>query len=118
MGPVSPETAEQIVNGGTVGLIAFMLLAITALIAVLGIIVRAFVKRTIITRETYLERDATWRERLVECQEERDEAVLGWREQTRITERMAEAVEKLTAALEARNSLDLEFHRSAARTRR
>lgn len=114
---IDPETAEQIVNGGTAGLIALLLLVVSALVATLGLLVRAFLKRTIITKATYDEREGTWRERLTECAKERDEAMAGWKEQTKITERMAEAVEKLTVALEARNSLDLEFHQQSRRAR-
>lgn len=108
---IDPETAQEIINGGTAGLIALLLLVVSALVATLGLLVRAFLKRTIITKATYDEREASWRERLVEVQKERDEAMTGWKDQTRISDRMAEAVEKLTTALEARNSLDLEFHR-------
>lgn len=107
---------EQILDGGTVGLIAFLVTAITALIAALGLILRAFLTRAIITRATYDERVGALQARIVEVRDERNEALAGWKEQTETTDRLAQAVEQLTAALHARNELDSQFHQP--RTRR
>jgi hypothetical protein len=51
-------------------------------------------------------------QRIADLRTERDAALAGWREQTAATDRTSEALLRLTAAIEARNQLELEQRRS------
>lgn len=57
--------------------------------------------------------DATARmtQRIAELRGERDAALEGWKAQTAATDRTSEALLRLTAAIEARNELELEQSR-------
>jgi hypothetical protein len=96
-----PPGADLIAAGGTAGLILALGLAAW----------------TLYRRLEKEQTDAIGRltARIAEIRGERDEAIVGWREQTEATERTSQALLRLTAAIETRNEIELERERSRRR---
>jgi hypothetical protein len=92
-----PPGSEIITAGGTVATIALLLVAAWTLW-----------KRLERAQDEAIGRLTT---RIGEIRGERDEALAGWRAQTAATDRTSEALLRLTAAIEARNELELEQRR-------
>lgn len=92
-----PPGSDLLVTGGTAGLILALAIAAWTLY-----------------RRLEREQDnaiARMTQRIAEIRTERDEALAGWRAQTAATDRTSEALLRLTAAIEARNELELEQRR-------
>lgn len=93
-----PPGADIIAAGGTAGLILALALAAYTLW-----------KRLEKERDDAIGRLIG---RIEDLRTERDAALEGWREQTAATDRTSEALLRLTAAIEARNQLELDQRRS------
>lgn len=88
-----PPGFDLVTGGGTVGIIALLAIAAWTLYRRLEKEQEAAVARLV--------------QHASELRDERDEALAGWRAQTAATDKGTEALLRLTAAIEARNELEL-----------
>lgn len=121
MPPGVDELTDEILSGGTVGLIAVLLAVVLGLGYAAIRVIRAFLKREIITAATFEETKARDRDEIRRVEGERDRAIAALEAQSDATTALAGTLHdglagvagglaELRAATETRNELEALYH--------